>query len=173
MPMFTCSQTSSHSTVTLRCWRLNPLFNPPRFRVFLGRNLSEVRLLLDSCYISTDYHTEASLLEELSTSLYTYITRGEYPMWYTDRQDLVEYGFARFMNEGPAPTSELATTPPVIVEEPMALMGILRYFETESFTLDKDIRARMQSAKGALADLPCVCMIGALSKEKATVSLGQ
>ena len=36
--------------------------------------------------------------------------------------------------------------------EPMALVGILRYFEAEGFTIDGDIRARMQSAKGSAFD---------------------
>ncbi|KAM6496474.1 hypothetical protein JOM56_009180 [Amanita muscaria] len=78
------------------------------------------------------------MLKELSTSVYTYITRGEYPMWYNEMQDLVEYGVARFKGQGDE----------VIVEEPMALVGIVRYFEKEGFTIDGDIRARMQAAKG-------------------------
>lgn len=59
-------------------------------------------------------------------------------MWFAERQDLVECGLARFMGEGPN----------VIVEEPMALMSILRYFQKEGLTLDDDIRERMQYAKG-------------------------
>ena len=42
-------------------------------------------------------------------------------MWYKDRQDLVEYGVSRFMGEGEE----------AIVEEPLALVGILRYFEAK------------------------------------------
>jgi hypothetical protein len=88
---------------------------------------------------AVDHCQDVRLVQELSTSLYTFITRGKYPMWYKDRQDLVEYGIARFMGEGQE----------VIVEELMALVGILRYFEAEGFTIDRDIRARMQSAKGS------------------------
>jgi hypothetical protein len=36
----------------------------------------------------------------------------------------------------------------IIVEEPIALMSILRYFEKEGYTFDNDVRERMQSAKG-------------------------
>lgn len=59
-------------------------------------------------------------------------------MWYAERQDLVEFGLARFMGEGPD----------VIVEEPLALMSILRYFEKEGCTPDDFIRDRMQVNKG-------------------------
>ena len=51
-----------------------------------------------SCAI--DHCQDVQLLQELSTSLYTYITRGKHPMWYKDGQDLVEYVIARFMDEG-------------------------------------------------------------------------
>ncbi|KAM6492769.1 hypothetical protein JOM56_012493 [Amanita muscaria] len=78
------------------------------------------------------------LVQELSTSLYTYITRGKYPRWYTNKQDLVEYGVARFVGQEEE----------FIVEEPMALVGILRYFEEEGVMIDGDIRARMQAAQG-------------------------
>lgn len=59
-------------------------------------------------------------------------------MWYAEWQELVECGIARFVGEGSD----------VIVEEPIALMSILRHFEKEGLSLDDDIRARMQYAKG-------------------------
>jgi hypothetical protein len=49
----------------------------------------------------------------------------------------VEYGFSGFESEGLE----------VIVDEPMALMSIMRYFEKEGFTFDNDLRVRMQVAK--------------------------
>ncbi|KIL64829.1 hypothetical protein M378DRAFT_1040593 [Amanita muscaria Koide BX008] len=85
-----------------------------------------------------DHCQDDGLVQELSTSLYTYITRGKYPRWYTNKQDLVEYGVARFVGQEEE----------VIVEEPMALVGILRYFEEEGVMIDGDIRARMQAAQG-------------------------
>jgi hypothetical protein len=110
-----------------------------KFKVLHGRNSTEVTLFLKwPCYISADDRTEKSLLEELSTSIYMYITRGEYPMWYKDRPHLVEYGLARFIGKGDE----------VIVEEPMALVSVVRHFETKGFTLGHDIRSRMQAAKG-------------------------
>ncbi|KIL55863.1 hypothetical protein M378DRAFT_173230 [Amanita muscaria Koide BX008] len=81
---------------------------------------------------------EKDMLKKLSTRIYTYMIRGEYPMWCNEMQDLVEYGVARFKGQGDE----------VIVEEPMALVGIARYFDKEGFTIDGDIRARMQAAKG-------------------------
>jgi hypothetical protein len=59
-------------------------------------------------------------------------------MWYAERQDLIEFGLARFMGEGPE----------IIVEEPLALMSVLRYFEKEGLTPDDFIRDRMQVNKG-------------------------
>jgi hypothetical protein len=60
-------------------------------------------------------------------------------MWYSERRELVEHGFARFISEG---------SDDAIVEEPIALMSILRHFEKEGYTIDNDVRARMQYAKG-------------------------
>lgn len=56
-----------------------------------------------------------------------YVSRGNYPIWYNDRQELVEYGIARFMGKGK-----------VTVEEPMALVGIMRFFEEEGLTNEAD-----------------------------------
>jgi hypothetical protein len=78
------------------------------------------------------------LLQELSTSIYTFIAWGKYPLWYKESQKLIEYGIARFMGDRNS----------VIIEEPMALVGMLRYFEAEGLTIDADIRVHMQSAKG-------------------------
>ena len=61
-------------------------------------------------------------------------------MWYPERQELVELGLARFKGESP----DLE----IIVEEPLALMGILRYFEKHGLTHDNFIRHRIQVDKG-------------------------
>jgi hypothetical protein len=58
-------------------------------------------------------------------------------LWYRDHEDLVEYGIARLIGEGE-----------VIVEEPMALMSIVRYFETQDLSLEYELRVRMQWEKG-------------------------
>jgi hypothetical protein len=50
----------------------------------------------------------------------------------------VEYGIARFIGQGDK----------VIVEEPMALVSIVRHFASQGLTLEQDIRARMNSAQG-------------------------
>jgi hypothetical protein len=49
---------------------------------------------------AVDHCQDVRLVQELSTSLYTYITRDKYPMWYKERQDLVEYGVARLWVKG-------------------------------------------------------------------------
>ena len=61
--------------------------------------------------------------------MYTYITQGKYPMWYKDRQNLIEYSVARFMGEGEE----------VIIEEPMALVGIVWFLEAEGLTINDNI----------------------------------
>lgn len=83
-------------------------------------------------------HEVPHLLTELASSLFRYITRGVYPLWHADHKALVEHGIARFMGEGEE----------VIVEEPMALMSIMHYFETHDLTLEYDIRKRMQDEVG-------------------------
>jgi hypothetical protein len=71
--------------------------------------------VIDHCHCQ-----DPGLLQELLTSLYTYMTQGQYPMWYKDHKDLVECGIARFMKGGD-----------VNIAEPMALVGILHFFEQE------------------------------------------
>jgi hypothetical protein len=65
-------------------------------------------------------------------------------MWYYERQSLVEYGIARFV--GNTPTSDDET--PVQVDEPLALVALVRYFESRHLTLERHIRATMQDNKG-------------------------
>ena len=59
-------------------------------------------------------------------------------MWYAERQDIVEFGLARFIDEGPD----------IIIEEPLALMSISRYFDKEGYTPDNFIRDRVQVDQG-------------------------
>jgi hypothetical protein len=78
------------------------------------------------------------LLEELSYSLYVFITRGEYPKLFAELRYLVECGVARFMDGGSD----------ITIEEPIALMSILRHFENKGVSLEGNIRMCMQSAQG-------------------------
>lgn len=57
-------------------------------------------------------------------------------MWFLERESLVEYGLARFIGNE------------VTVEEPLALVSIVRYFESRHLTLSGNIRRRLQDDKG-------------------------
>jgi hypothetical protein len=72
------------------------------------------------------------------------MTLGAFPMWHDERKHLVEYGIARFM-EGPIPVMAMT---PVRIDEPLALVAIVCYFETQHLTLERHIRATLQSNKG-------------------------
>jgi hypothetical protein len=79
-------------------------------------------------------------MAELFRSVFEYVTRGEYPLWFRDRSELVEYGIARFINEGKD----------VTVQEPMALVGIARHFSAHGYsdTLEREVRPTPQRKKG-------------------------
>lgn len=61
-------------------------------------------------------------------------------MWYQEWQSLVEYGPARFIKDDQ-----------VAVEEPLALVSIMRYFESQDCTFGGNIRQRLQENKGLVA----------------------
>ncbi|KAH9964718.1 hypothetical protein BGW80DRAFT_1347450 [Lactifluus volemus] len=82
---------------------------------------------------------DRKLLNELSNSIYTFITRGKYPMWYNNHKELVEHGLARFIDRG---MEKLDVT------EPIALMSALRHFETQGVTLEGHVEGDLQSDKG-------------------------
>ncbi|KAH9970961.1 hypothetical protein BGW80DRAFT_1324650 [Lactifluus volemus] len=70
------------------------------------------------------------------------LSRGSYPVWYSERWELVELGLGRFvLGEG---SDHWCIT----VDEPIALMSTLRYFKAEGYTLDDGDRVRMQCAEG-------------------------
>jgi hypothetical protein len=79
-------------------------------------------------------------LTELSHSIYAYTSFGGYPKWSKEQQSLVEYGIARFV-EGRTPVNINRS---VQVDEPLALVAIVRYFESQHLTLGCHIRATLQ-----------------------------
>jgi hypothetical protein len=96
------------------------------------------------------------MLQELSNSIYSYLTRGEYPMWQLKWETLVEYGLARFIQMDKA-----------IVDEPLALISIVRYFERKDLTLSSNIRWVMQENKGkAFEDLLLLAITKLLRDER-------
>ena len=112
----------------------------PKLRGFMCEKHKQGTAFLHvtASYAIDGYHyQDPRLLEELATSLYTYIIQGQYPMWYNGHDELVEYGIARFIKGGD-----------VNVAEPMALVGILHFFAQKGPTMNADIRRRMQGSKG-------------------------
>jgi len=83
------------------------------------------------------------LFRELTGSIYSLITRGVPLAWSAEPRHavLVEYGVARF-------TDTNGGVDPVRVEEPLALIGILRHLEQLSHTLEWDIKSHFQVNAG-------------------------
>lgn len=74
---------------------------------------------------------EPNLLSALSNGVYGYITRGEYPTWKPGHELLVEYGLASYID------NKKTTT----IQEPIALVGIVRYFESHNLVVGEDNHA--------------------------------
>jgi hypothetical protein len=88
------------------------------------------------------------MLGELSHSFYSYMTQGKYPTWFTKWETMVEYGLGRFIAKERA-----------VVDEPLALVSVVRYFESNNLTLSHKIRGSIQEAKGkAFEDLLLVAI---------------
>ena len=68
--------------------------------------------------------------------MYTFVTRGVYPIWYGEHEELVEYGLARFKSNS------------MTIEEPLALVGIIRFFDSHDITIQGNILRRLQDNKG-------------------------
>jgi hypothetical protein len=122
--------------VTAISWDKNQMLDPSRSTDFGGTGLRKVHSIVGLGERAADRHIEQGLLEVLADSIYTYMTRGYYPMWYLKHESLVEYGLARFIGSN------------VAVEEPLALVSIVRYFESQHLTLSGNIRKRLQNDKG-------------------------
>jgi hypothetical protein len=73
---------------------------------------------------------------QLAHCVYTYVTRGEYPSWYYENLILIEFGLARFKGKQ------------VTIEEPLALVSIMRFFKDHNTTIEHIVRARFQDDKG-------------------------
>jgi len=80
-------------------------------------------------------------------------------MWWTDQEPLVEYGIARFVREGERWK--------ITIEEPLALISIMRYFESNSHTLESHVRSRLQGAQGiALEEAVLLAMTRLLQNQR-------
>ena len=85
------------------------------------------------------------LLEELSYTIFSFFTQGDVSLWWVEQESLVEYGIAHFL-QGPSTGGKERQ---VVVDEPLALLSVTRYFETHSYTLTGNVRQKLQSNKGA------------------------
>ena len=66
------------------------------------------------------------LLGELANTIHNFVTCGDFLPWWIDQKHLVEYGIARFLAKG--------SEQQVAVEEPLAVYGILQYFQTNGYS---------------------------------------
>jgi hypothetical protein len=73
------------------------------------------------------------MLEELSHSIHSYMTRGQYPTWHLEWENLVESWLARFIAKDR-----------VSINEPLVLVGIVHYFESQHPTLGRNFPRRLQ-----------------------------
>jgi len=104
------------------------------------------------------------LLEDLAYSIYSFIMRGDPPMWWSEQESLVEYGVARFVHEGEKSR--------VAVEEPLALISIMRYFERNSRTLEGHVRRCLQDAQGmALEEAVLLALTRLLQNQRSLSSI--
>ena len=90
------------------------------------------------------------LVDDLAQTISSFITRGDLPTWWSNRENawsssvsheqesLVEYGVARFVPEGGKTK--------ITIEEPLVLISIMRYFESNYCTLES--QRRLQDAQG-------------------------
>ncbi|KAG8845013.1 hypothetical protein FRB91_002127 [Serendipita sp. 411] len=76
---------------------------------------------------------EQGLLQDLAVTIYQYIIRGEVTILYSSRKALVEYGLARFIDEED-----------FCIDEPLALVSIVRHFESNGFTRVGNLRRNLQ-----------------------------
>ena len=81
-------------------------------------------------------------------------------MWWNEQQPLVEYGLARFVHVGNDKTK-------VTIEEPLALISVMRFFESNSRSLGSHIRRRLQDDQGiALEEAVLLAMTNLLQGQR-------
>jgi hypothetical protein len=103
------------------------------------------------CYVSGHLLIsllDRKLLEDLAGAIHKFITRGKPPTWSAERASLVECGIARFLGD-----PLIASGPEslrVAVEEPLALVSIMRYFERNGRTLYMNMATRSKDDRGTV-----------------------
>jgi hypothetical protein len=89
-------------------------------------------------------------------------------LWYSEQATLVEYGIARFTgNPSGSPNQESAK---ITIEEPLALISVMRYFELNFHTLESNIRRRLQDDKGTALEEAVLLVITKLLQDKRKLS---
>ena len=97
----------------------------------------------------------------MASSIHHWITRGEPLPWFFEHEALVEYGIARFVNEEHV----------VKIEEPLALVGILRYFDSISCTIGQNMRSHLQTNQGLWFEEAVLLTVTMLLDKPATTLL--
>ena len=101
---------------------------------------SKAQVLLLRWVALTHITIGPKLLTTLVDLIHTFITRGEPRLRWPELQPLVRFGIARFVGDGPSAK--------VTVEEPLALVSIMRHFESNFYTLEDSVRTHLQTNQG-------------------------
>lgn len=82
------------------------------------------------------------LLNDLAASIQNFITRGEAPTFWIEHATLVQSGIAYFVD---------STGRQIKIEEPLALIGIQRHFNSISRSIDETVRLHLNPSSQGLA----------------------
>ena len=100
-----------------------------------------------------------NLLDDLAHKIYTFILHGKTPTWLTGHKPLVEYGVARFTRVGTERTG-------ITIDEPLALMSVIRYFESHAYSLVQHVRRGLREDKGTAMEEAVVLAMTTLLQNK-------
>ncbi|KAG8815651.1 hypothetical protein FRC18_001409 [Serendipita sp. 400] len=74
---------------------------------------------------------------DLAMTIYSYLIQGKHLPLYERHRYLIEYGLARFTRTGE-----------IGIQEPLALVSILQYFQNNDYSLSKYLRTHLQFSRG-------------------------
>ena len=96
----------------------------------------------------------------MASSIHHFITHGEPLPWFFEHEALVQYGIAHFVNEEHV----------VKIEEPLALVSILHYFNSISCTIGQNMRLHLQTNQGLWFEGAVLLMVTMLLDKPAKLS---
>ncbi|KAG8813540.1 hypothetical protein FRC17_001503, partial [Serendipita sp. 399] len=112
-------------------------FKPVDGPIDIMRNEADVGPVGIGTFHWEQIETYEGYLEELALIIYAYLTRGEHLPLSEPRRYLVECALARFSSGGH-----------IVVQEPMALVGIFQYFHKKTHKVTKYLRMQAQFSRG-------------------------